>query len=52
MTRITAGLRVGQQVVLADLSQPLPNTNPTGGGPGLGRVVPFGGGSVNFVAPG
>jgi multidrug efflux pump subunit AcrA (membrane-fusion protein) len=52
MTRITAGLRAGQQVVLANLSQPLPNTNPTGGGPGFGRVVPFGGGSVNFVAPG
>jgi multidrug efflux pump subunit AcrA (membrane-fusion protein) len=52
MTRITAGLRAGQQVVLADLSQPLPNTNPTGGGPGFGRVIPFGGGSVNFVGPG
>jgi len=52
MTRITAGLRAGQQVVLANLSQPLPNTNPTGQGPGFGRTIPIGGGSVNFVGPG
>ena len=57
MTRITAGLRAGQQVVLADLSQPLPNTNPTNQGPGLGgrlaRGVPIGGGgNFQFVGPG
>jgi hypothetical protein len=28
MTRITVGLRIGQQVVLANLGQPLPDTNP------------------------
>jgi multidrug efflux pump subunit AcrA (membrane-fusion protein) len=43
MTRITSGLTVGQQVVLADLSKPLPTNNLTnqfpgsGGGPGFGR---------------
>ncbi|HEY4853170.1 MAG TPA: HlyD family efflux transporter periplasmic adaptor subunit [Streptosporangiaceae bacterium] len=41
MTRITSGLKIGQQVVLADLSQPLPTNNLTNqfsgprGGPGL-----------------
>jgi HlyD family secretion protein len=42
-TRITAGLRIGQQVVLADLSKPLPTTNLPGlggpGGPGQARFV-------------
>jgi multidrug efflux pump subunit AcrA (membrane-fusion protein) len=60
MTRITAGLRAGQQVVLADLSQPLPNTNPNNQGPGpgfartiqIGASINIGGGSVNFVGPG
>jgi hypothetical protein len=40
LTRITSGLKVGQQVVLADLSKPLPTNNlnnqfagPGGGGP-------------------
>ena len=43
MTRITSGLKIGQQVVLADLSKPLPTNNLTnqfagpGGGPGFGR---------------
>ncbi len=48
MTRITAGLRIGQQVVLADLSKPLPTDNQfsgRGGGP------PFGG-SVQVIGPG
>src|SRR6266851_2017594 len=41
MTRITSGLKIGQQVVLADLSKPLPTNNLTNqfsgprGGPGL-----------------
>jgi HlyD family secretion protein len=35
MTRITSGLSLGEQVVLADLSRPLPTANPfPGGGPG------------------
>ena len=57
MTRITAGLKIGQQVVLADLSKPLPTNNLTnqfpspGGGPGFGGVPRFGGGAV-FVGPG
>jgi multidrug efflux pump subunit AcrA (membrane-fusion protein) len=53
-TRITAGLRAGQQVVLANLSQPLPNNNPANQGPGPGRFGPgiqVGGGSINFVGP-
>lgn len=45
MTRITSGLRPGQQVVLANLNAPLPNDNPDNNGP-----VP--GGTFNFVAPG
>jgi multidrug efflux pump subunit AcrA (membrane-fusion protein) len=45
MTRITSGLKVGQQVVMASLSTPLPTDNVPGqgGGPGLG------GGSRQFV---
>jgi len=53
MTRITAGLRAGQQVVLANLNQPLPSNNPANQGP-VGRFeapVPLGGGPVNFVGP-
>jgi multidrug efflux pump subunit AcrA (membrane-fusion protein) len=39
MTRITAGLKAGQHVVLADLRKPLPSTNVPGlGGPGIGAV--------------
>jgi multidrug efflux pump subunit AcrA (membrane-fusion protein) len=52
MTRITAGLRAGQQVVLANLSQPLPNSNPANqgpGGPGFAGPVVIGGRGVNFV---
>jgi multidrug efflux pump subunit AcrA (membrane-fusion protein) len=45
MTRITSGLAVGQQVVLANLNAPLPNNNPSGNqGPG--------GGTFTFVGPG
>jgi multidrug efflux pump subunit AcrA (membrane-fusion protein) len=42
LTRITSGLKVGQQVVLADLSKPLPTNNLNNqfpgpvGGPGIG----------------
>ena len=55
MTRITSGLKIGQQVVLASLNQPLPNNNVNdqggpGGGPGPGG--PFIGGPVQFVRPG
>jgi len=55
MIRITAGLRAGEQVVLANLSQPLPSSNPANQGPGPGGRF-FGGqfpagGSINFVAP-
>ena len=50
MTRITSGLKLGQQVVLADLSQPLPTNNlanqfPGPGGPG------FIGGAIKVPAP-
>ena len=38
MTRITSGLKIGQQVVLADLSKPLPTNNLNNQGPGFGRV--------------
>ena len=39
MTRITAGLKAGQHVVLADLRKPLPSGNLPGlGGPGIGVV--------------
>lgn len=46
MTRITAGLKIGQQVVLANLNAPLPTNNLTNrfGGPGFA-------GSVNFIGP-
>jgi multidrug efflux pump subunit AcrA (membrane-fusion protein) len=48
MTRITSGLVIGQQVVLANLNAPMPNNNPSNnfGGPG-----PISGGGI-FVAPG
>ena len=49
MTRITAGLRAGQQVVLANLSQPLPDNNPASQGPGFARTIPFGGGGFTFA---
>jgi multidrug efflux pump subunit AcrA (membrane-fusion protein) len=49
MTRITAGLRAGQQVVLANLSQPLPNDNPANQGPGLARTIPIVGGGFTFA---
>lgn len=43
MTRITSGLRIGQQVVLANLRKPLPNPFANqGGGPGSKTVVFFG----------
>jgi HlyD family secretion protein len=50
LTRITSGLTIGQQVVLADLSQPLPTNNLNNqfdgpvGGPGIGgpRKIPIG----------
>jgi HlyD family secretion protein len=51
MTQITSGLTIGQQVVLADLSQSLPTNNLNnqlpgpGGGPGLG-----GPGKISFQA--
>jgi len=41
MTRITSGLAIGQQVVLADLSQPLPTNN-------LGNQFPGPGGGPQF----
>jgi multidrug efflux pump subunit AcrA (membrane-fusion protein) len=34
MTQIASGLRIGQQVVLANLNAPLPSNNPTNQGPG------------------
>jgi multidrug efflux pump subunit AcrA (membrane-fusion protein) len=49
MTRITAGLRTGQQVVLANLNAPLPTNNLTNRFAGLGG--PGFGGSVNFIGP-
>jgi multidrug efflux pump subunit AcrA (membrane-fusion protein) len=54
MTQVTAGLRIGQQVVLANLNAPLPNNNPTNQGPGPGGPIFFGGpgGAVNVsIAP-
>ena len=42
MTRITSGLTAGEQVVLANLNQPLPSNNPSNqgpGGPGPGFVA-------------
>jgi HlyD family secretion protein len=47
MTRITSGLTVGQQVVLANLNAPLPNNNPSGGQLGGGP-----GGPINVIGPG
>lgn len=47
MTRITSGLRPGQQVVLANLNAPLPNDNPDHSGP-----FPGPGFHVNFAGPG
>lgn len=49
MTRITSGLVIGQQVVLANLNAPMPNNNPSNnfGGPG-----PIPGGGVFTVGPG
>jgi multidrug efflux pump subunit AcrA (membrane-fusion protein) len=48
MTQITSGLRIGQQVVLANLNAPLPNNNPANQGPGPGGPIiidgPVGGG--------
>lgn len=57
MTRITSGLTVGEQIVLANLNAPLPNNNPSGNqGPGFGNfsvLAPGGGGVVHFrQAPG
>jgi multidrug efflux pump subunit AcrA (membrane-fusion protein) len=48
LTRITSGLVIGQQVVLANLNAPMPNNNPSSnfGGPG-----PIPGGGI-FVGPG
>jgi HlyD family secretion protein len=48
MTRITSGLKVGQQVVLADLSKPLPTNNLANQFPGPGGGPGFIGGP-NFV---
>lgn len=48
MTRITSGLRIGQQVVLADLSKPLPTDSQFSG---RGSGPPFGG-SVQVIGPG
>ncbi len=36
MTRITSGLQVGRQVVLAHLDEPLPTNRPSNQGPGPG----------------
>jgi HlyD family secretion protein len=49
MTRITSGLVIGQQVVLANLNAPMPSNNPSNnfGGPG-----PIPGGRVFTVGPG
>jgi multidrug efflux pump subunit AcrA (membrane-fusion protein) len=49
MTRITSGLRPGEQVVLANLSAPLPNNNPDNSG---GGFFPGPGVHINFVGPG
>jgi trimeric autotransporter adhesin len=49
-TRITAGLTVGQQVVLANLGQPLPSNNPNQG-PGFGSAIIPAGRSVVFSQP-
>jgi hypothetical protein len=49
-TRITAGLTVGQQVVLAILGQPLPSSNPNQG-PGFGSAIIPAGRSFVFSSP-
>jgi multidrug efflux pump subunit AcrA (membrane-fusion protein) len=46
MTRITSGLTIGQQVVLANLNAPMPNNNPSG------NNGPIPGGGPVFVGPG
>jgi HlyD family secretion protein len=61
LTQITSGLTVGEQVVLADMSTPLPtNSNPFagrgprfGGGGGFGGARPGGGGGggITVVGP-
>ena len=48
MTRITSGLRAGQQVVLANLNEPLPTNSLLNGGPGPG----IGGARTVIVGPG
>jgi HlyD family secretion protein len=46
-TQVKSGLQTGQQVVLADMSQPLPNsTNSTGTGTGTFRIPGVGGGGA------
>ena len=60
LTQVTSGLSVGEQVVLADMSTPLPtNTNPfaarsltTGGGGGFGGARTAGGGAAGRSAAG
>jgi multidrug efflux pump subunit AcrA (membrane-fusion protein) len=55
MTQITSGLRIGQQVVLANLNAPLPNNNPNDQGPGSGVPILIGGpggGVSTFVGQG
>jgi trimeric autotransporter adhesin len=61
LTQVTSGLTVGEQVVLADLSTPLPtNTNPFaarslttgGGGGGFGGARTTGGGAAGRSAAG
>jgi HlyD family secretion protein len=47
MTRITSGLSVGQQVVLANLNSPLPSDNPS-----TSQFPGPGGGRFQFVGPG
>lgn len=47
MTRITSGLRPGEQVVLANLNAPLPNDNPDNNGPFPGPGI-----HVNYAGPG
>src|SRR5262249_30808981 len=49
LTEITSGMLEGDQVVLADLSTPLPTSNPTLRGPGGGG---FGGGIRGPGGPG
>jgi hypothetical protein len=49
MTRITSGLRIGQQVVLAELGKPLPTNNLTNQFPGPGGGPGFGGGLAPVV---